>query len=36
MGIYDAIKSKKEKISVVGLGYVGMPLAIAFAKKKHM
>jgi UDP-N-acetyl-D-galactosamine dehydrogenase len=25
--------SKKEKISIVGLGYVGLPLAIEFAKK---
>ncbi|MEP9406900.1 nucleotide sugar dehydrogenase [Peribacillus frigoritolerans] len=32
MSLYEAIKNKKEKISVIGLGYVGMPLAIAFAK----
>jgi len=32
MNIYQAIKNRKEKISVIGLGYVGMPLAIAFAK----
>lgn len=32
MSLYEAIKKKKEKISVIGLGYVGMPLAIAFAK----
>ncbi|QDY44835.1 nucleotide sugar dehydrogenase [Planococcus glaciei] len=32
MNIYDGIKERKEKISVVGLGYVGMPLAITFAK----
>ncbi|MFE8701752.1 nucleotide sugar dehydrogenase [Cytobacillus sp. FJAT-54145] len=32
MKLYDAIKSRKEKISVIGLGYVGMPLAVAFAK----
>lgn len=30
--LFEDIKNKKEKISVVGLGYVGMPLAIAFAK----
>lgn len=36
MRIDNAIKSKEEKISVVGLGYVGMPLAIAFAKKAHV
>lgn len=31
--VYHKIKDKKENISVIGLGYVGMPLAIAFAKK---
>jgi len=30
--LYELIKNKEEKISVVGLGYVGMPLAISFAK----
>lgn len=33
MSLYDDIKSKKEMISLVGLGYVGMPIAVAFAKK---
>lgn len=33
MSLYQDILSGKEKISVVGLGYVGMPLAVAFAKK---
>jgi len=33
MSLYTDIKEKKEKISVVGLGYVGLPLAVAFAKK---
>ena len=32
MSLYDAIVAKEEKISVVGLGYVGLPLTIAFAK----
>lgn len=32
MNLYEAIKNKKEKISVTGLGYVGLPLAISFAK----
>ena len=32
MSLYEAIKNKKEKISVIGLGYVGLPLAISFAK----
>lgn len=30
--IEDIIK-KKEKISLIGLGYVGMPIAVSFAKK---
>ncbi len=33
MKLYDKIVEKKERISVVGLGYVGMPIAVAFAKK---
>jgi len=33
MGLYKDILKKKEKIAVVGLGYVGMPIAVAFAKK---
>jgi UDP-N-acetyl-D-galactosamine dehydrogenase len=31
--LYEQIKNKQEKISVTGLGYVGLPLAISFAKK---
>lgn len=33
MSLYEKILSKKEKIALVGLGYVGMPIAVAFAKK---
>lgn len=33
MSIFEKIVEKEEKISVVGLGYVGMPLAVSFAKK---
>lgn len=33
MNIYNNLKEKKEKLSLVGLGYVGMPIAVAFAKK---
>ena len=33
MSLYEDIKSGKEKIALVGLGYVGMPIAVAFAKK---
>ena len=33
MCLYEKIKSGEAKISLVGLGYVGMPLAVAFAGK---
>lgn len=33
MSLYQAIIEKREKISLIGLGYVGMPIAVAFAKK---
>lgn len=33
MSIYEKIKSKEEALSLVGLGYVGMPIAIEFAKR---
>ena len=33
MSLYEKIISREEKISLVGLGYVGMPIAVAFAKK---
>ena len=33
MSIYQAIKNRKEKIAVVGLGYVGLPLAVEFGKR---
>jgi UDP-N-acetyl-D-glucosamine/UDP-N-acetyl-D-galactosamine dehydrogenase len=33
MGIYNEITTKKAKIAVIGLGYVGLPIALAFAKK---
>lgn len=36
MNLYEKIVKKKEKISVVGLGYVGMPIAVAFAKKVNV
>lgn len=31
--LYTKLVQKKEKLSLVGLGYVGMPIAVAFAKK---
>lgn len=33
MSLYEEIKNRREKIAVVGLGYVGMPIAVEFAKK---
>ena len=33
MSLYEKIVNGQEKISLVGLGYVGMPIAVAFAKK---
>ncbi|OBZ09818.1 UDP-N-acetyl-D-galactosamine dehydrogenase [Bacillus sp. FJAT-27264] len=30
--LYEGIEKKEIKLSIIGLGYVGMPLAIAFAK----
>ena len=33
MSLYEKIVSHQEKIALVGLGYVGMPIAVAFAKK---
>ena len=33
MNLYEKIKNREEKISLVGLGYVGMPIAVTFAKK---
>ncbi|MGH4050363.1 MAG: nucleotide sugar dehydrogenase [Clostridium sp.] len=33
MTLYQNIVNKEEKVAVIGLGYVGMPLAVAFAEK---
>lgn len=33
MNLYEKIVERKEKIVVIGLGYVGMPIAVAFSKK---
>lgn len=33
MSLYERIIRNQDKISVVGLGYVGMPIAVAFAAK---
>ena len=32
MNIYEDLKERKTKLSLVGLGYVGMPIAVAFAR----
>ena len=33
MSLYEEILKKNEKVSLVGLGYVGMPIAVAFSKQ---
>ena len=33
MSLYEKILQRTEKISLIGLGYVGMPIAVAFARK---
>ncbi len=33
MSLFEKIIKNEEKISLVGLGYVGMPIAVAYAKK---
>ncbi len=35
-GIAERLINKKEKLSVIGLGYVGMPIAVSFAKKVNV
>lgn len=33
MTLYNRLVDRQEKLSLVGLGYVGLPIAVAFAKK---
>lgn len=33
MDLYEKLVNKEEKLALVGLGYVGMPIAVAFAQK---
>lgn len=33
MSLYEKIRNRKEKLSLIGLGYVGMPIAVAFANE---
>jgi UDP-N-acetyl-D-galactosamine dehydrogenase len=32
MGVFNQLKNKETKIAVIGLGYVGLPIALEFAK----
>jgi len=36
MSLYNNIINKKDKISLIGLGYVGMPIAVGFAKSVNV
>ena len=36
MNLYEKIAAGEEKISLIGLGYVGMPIAVAFSKKARV
>ena len=36
MSVYNEIKNNATSISLIGLGYVGMPIAVAFSKKAHV
>src|ERR1041384_226087 len=33
MSLYDKLLNKEEKLAVMGLGYVGLPIALEFARK---
>src|SRR5699024_232648 len=36
MNIYEKLEAREESLSVIGLGYVGLPLAVEFAKKYNV
>jgi len=36
LDLYERILNRQEKIAVIGLGYVGLPIAVAFAKKAQV
>jgi UDP-N-acetyl-D-glucosamine/UDP-N-acetyl-D-galactosamine dehydrogenase len=36
VNLFGKIKNREEKISLIGLGYVGMPIAVAFAKNAEV
>ena len=33
MDLYEKLKAGEEKLSLIGLGYVGMPIAVAFSRR---
>ncbi len=33
MNLYQNLLDKKEKLAIIGLGYVGLPIALEFARK---
>ena len=33
MDLYEKVLNREESLAVLGLGYVGLPLAVAFAKR---
>ena len=33
MSVFEQLKEKSASLAVVGLGYVGMPIAVAFARE---
>ncbi len=35
-GLYEKLINREEKLSLIGLGYVGMPIAVAFAGKMNV
>lgn len=36
MSLFERIVNRQEKIAVIGLGYVGLPIAVAFAEKAEV
>ncbi len=36
MNLYQKILTNEEKLSLIGLGYVGLPIAVAFAEKVNV
>lgn len=36
MGLYENLINKTDNLAVIGLGYVGMPIAVAFSKKVNV